>query len=592
MWHLDKINRWIYITCILLVLAAGFLRFIDNPASPWFYRSHLAPLEGISYISFFAVTVIFAINYRRKVAQPRPKKLITLAASMLCVWLIIAMTEDVAFKQASLPNRLMWYAYYVPLVVIAHCTFLSAVYIGMPMDKHLPKGFLYPLIGFSVVLCLLVMTNDYHELAFTFPNGASNYVYMEYGYGPLYFVTMGFILLLLLLSLIILMYKSTIMGVKRSILIALIPYILGVLYGAGYVFRSPVVFAWDMFYEFPETFSILYLFALELMLRGGLMPANFNQPEYFEVLTMPASIADLDGEEVFRSKGGARISKTNRQLLKKGSMMITPDHRLNAGALPGGTFYWIDNLTTVHLLERQLRDSSSRLKEEQVLIQAENELNEREMKINEQIRLYGKLAAGVDPQSVRIQSLLDRMPRDKAGFDRSLKEACVLKAYIKRYCNLSILSEDTNRLSTYELESSLRESVDYLKLYGISCFLQSTAEGDMPAEPVLFSYRLFESVVELTYLNDLLPAAKEAPASFLINLNASEKGLRLNLNAQLPKALLAPFDDQLDPRLNAVLETMSNEAVRLSGSLDYSTESEEDGLILYVSLLLPGKEAA
>ncbi|MBQ6586941.1 MAG: hypothetical protein IJH83_09100, partial [Coriobacteriales bacterium] len=86
-------------------------------------------------------------------------------------------------------------------------------------------------------------------------------------------------------------------------------------------------------------------------------------------------------------------------------------------------------------------------------------------------------------------------PGDRARQD--LARACVMGAYIKRRVNLALLAYDSERMSPVELELALRESCEYLELYGTTCRLSSNrSTAAVDGQLLILAYDLFEAAID------------------------------------------------------------------------------------------------
>ena len=80
----------------------------------------------------------------------------------------------------------MWYLFYLPMLFVPMLALLIALSLGKPDWYKLPKSTAV-LWCISTVLLLLVLTNDLHQLVFTFPEG-SVWSDTDHGYGVGYFI--------------------------------------------------------------------------------------------------------------------------------------------------------------------------------------------------------------------------------------------------------------------------------------------------------------------------------------------------------------------------------------------------------------------
>ena len=77
-----------------------------------------------------------------------------------------------------------------------------------------------------------------------------------------------------------------------------------------------------------------------------------------------------------------------------------------------------------------------------------------------------------------------------------LIRAMILGAYVKRMGNMMLITEEAEQISTRELASAIRESLEYFGLTGLPNDFQEKGERLLPAKLVLLSYELLEELLE------------------------------------------------------------------------------------------------
>lgn len=105
------------------------------------------------------------------------------------------------------------------MVFILHSNGVFAAYdvfamlnIGKPENTNNRK---YLLIIPAAVLVLLVMTNDFHQLAFVFEPDFHNWN-KQYSYGPVYYVIAVWIFILVLSSIVLSINRCRISATRKS----------------------------------------------------------------------------------------------------------------------------------------------------------------------------------------------------------------------------------------------------------------------------------------------------------------------------------------------------------------------------------------
>ena len=111
---------------------------------------------------------------------------------------------------------------------------------------------------------------------------------------------------------------------------------------------------------------------------------------------------------------------------------------------------------------------------------------------------------------------------------------------MKRRSNLLLLSENTACLPAKELELCLRESLENLKLVGVSGFLDADCSGTFPADVLVAAYDICESALErlLSELGALLlwlRATKDGHLLFRIQMDGDATRVDASWMACLPE---------------------------------------------------------
>lgn len=150
------------------------------------------------------------------------------------------------------------------------------------------------------VLFLLVVTNDLHQLTFVFSSGVpgkpDNY---SYSHGLVYFCCLGWMVICMFFSLILLLKKSRVPSSRKK---RLTPFVIGcatVLYGILYLLGLPAVRWW--FGDMNVMFCLLYAVIYESCIRCRMIQSNTCYVELFEATTLAACIADINGNIVICS---------------------------------------------------------------------------------------------------------------------------------------------------------------------------------------------------------------------------------------------------------------------------------------------------
>ena len=297
-------------------------------------------------------------------------------------------------------------------------------------------------------------------------------------------------------------------------------------------------------FKVPEMFCATFIATWECCIQVGLLPSNANYGGFFAASTICAQIADAQGNAVYSSARPLRLTAEQRRQAQAGAVMLTPDVRLSAHTIRGGTVCWTENVGGINRIRERLRETAAMLAEENELVRAENEAAALQAQVEEQNRLYEGMLAAVRPQLARMDALLRGMTPEMPDFSRRMAQVCVYGAYVKRRCNLALLAEAEPRMQAQELALCIRESLGCLTDAGVSCTLCAQGEAQLAPQAVTLAYDFFEAAVE---------AALPGLSALLVNLHAGADGLTLRLSLEDAQPLLADWAAQRRAPLHASL---------------------------------------
>jgi hypothetical protein len=241
---------------------------------------------------------------------------------------------------------------------------------------------------------------------------------------------------------------------------------------------------------------------LETAIQTGLIPTNINHRELFAKTTVPVIIIDKDFQARYTSGGALPVSEEAMRASAEAPVSLG-DTVLCSAPITAGRVVWQNDVAELNRQREDLDDVRARLAEEVDLIQAENEIKEKQAKAEEQNTLYDTIAREVKPQLDILASLLDKAEKGE-NVKENLSRVAVIGSYVKRRGNLLLLGNENENIPLRELENALRESGENLRLLGADIALTVKGEGNIPPAFAIRVYDLYEQVVESTM--DILSA--------------------------------------------------------------------------------------
>ena len=476
------------ITYLFLIAAALLfaysLRFVFHPMTE---DSLLAiSMMTLRWAIQVPLTVAWCVSIRRRILNTSIRKMLLTVGGLLLLWQVARIIKFDYVIVTEPIGRYCWYSYYIAMILVPLIGVFVVDHIGKPEGYRSPVWMRYLFIP-ALFLLGAVFTNDLHQLVFTFPNGFEAYN-SDYGYGFMYIPVMGWFFVLALFFVIGLMVKSRVPGSKRFQAMPLVIAVLGISFWIAYSLG---------FIECDLTAvdSLIIIIMLEGAIQSGLIPSNMNYRELFAKSTIAAQIVDGAQRIHYASANAAPLDKAVMAQARQQPVDLG-DAILHAQAIHGGYIYWKDDVKAINELAAHLREANDALGERYDLMKAEVELKERRLQAEEKSRLYDRIAQEIAPQLNKVDALLQRSREYPEQANALLSQVCVISAYVKRRANLILLGEEKPTVSTRELESCLRESLDNLRLCGVITYLDCHCDGQSAVKQMTALYDLFEQVVE------------------------------------------------------------------------------------------------
>ncbi|MBR5420636.1 MAG: hypothetical protein IK115_05765 [Lachnospiraceae bacterium] len=461
---------------ILLIIAVLFLVGIVSNLIP---VRHFVP-HHISAFCYVILIMIWAMTLRRRLLDAEVSRRILMICFFMLLLFFLRMCKFSFFTGIDVINEHLWYAYYIPMTAMPLFGFMASLRIEPVGDKKAVKALETGLMIAELLICTVIMTNRFHSQLFAIKVLPDK----EYTRGWFYFLVIGWMAVLGLGSLFLMIRKCTLSSARKLWFIPLLFILLGFVLLAWYLKAggSPVLNGCKLFHM-QEAYCLPFITAFESLIFIGVIPANSGYEALFDLSGINAAIYDKLKKPVLHSRNWTADAGDE-------------DHRIRREAVSGGSVSWVEDLSSIHRLNRELEEVAEELEDENELIRQENEIRAERVSYETKNRLYNSIASAVRPQAIRVQELLSGEPEDEEGFRSRLIYAAVLSAYIKRMGNLMLLTEGENVLPCGELMLAFGESMEYIRLKGSECELRKKGDGMIPAGLGLLAYELFQAAIE------------------------------------------------------------------------------------------------
>lgn len=488
-WNKKKICILVAVAALLLV--ANICRLIGNCG---IYKKQAGLIRSFLYIVLFATWGLSAYS---RIIQPVTRRYLSEIAFLMVFWFVIRSLKFHIVSSELYPNitRYLWYLYYLAILFIPLLAVFVAISIGKSENYRLSKKDTLLYIP-TTVLFLLVITNDLHQLVFTFPKDAVVWTDDKYGYTVVYYFLILWLFFCALTMFTVMYKKRRVSGTKRMILLPCIPLVALVFYLILYFFRIE----WLQFIagDMTAVMCLMYAVTLEICIQCGFIQANTHYMELFDASTVGAQITDKE-YHVLRSSRAAKDMDTKVLCqTARGPVMLNDGIRLSGAPIRVGHVVWTEDISQLLKVLDELEEVKENLEDSNTILEEEHALKKREAHIMEQDRLYTIIQRDTAHQIRLLDHMIEQVETMAGDEERKqlLRKMLVIGAYLKRRSNLVFLADKSSTLDAKELALTLGESLDNLETCGISCGFQMDLKEPVLSDQMIAMYDFFEKVVE------------------------------------------------------------------------------------------------
>ena len=537
-----------YSICLFFFFLAGFFQMIDDLLPDFWHVlfSLLAHVILLSLVVFWGVSII------HRIIRKDLRLYLLIIAIFILFFLVVRMIKYGLTRNDDILNRYLWYSYYVSQCLIPPTLLLASLSIEKKDGKPLKKTWFLIFIP-AIILLSLIYTNDLHQLAFIFEYSENDF---SYKHGIVFYLAIIWEILITIISIIIMIIKCQVSACRKKIWIPIFTFL-------GCVFISTICFLVNISsFKIPELLCFSCILIIESCIDIGLIPSNINYEKYFYHSVCSAFITDENLQVIYRSKSSLPLDKEQLKAAIISPIMVNKNTRFYGTKIHGGYAFRSEDLSLINEINIGLQEAKQQIKEENDIIEAENEMKKQSAKIDEQKKLYAKVETYTKDEISKLNNLLLLKTINEEDFINKMRFACVLAAYIKRRSNLILLSKKDQLMDVDELALSINESISYLSLTNIECFLDCKLKGKINSDILGTIYDFFEMCVVIDpYLQ----------ASFLVHLFQKEKNIIIRIESDIEKKYLPLITNKLIKKFS------SNVAI------------QHDEITTYFSLFLPSK---
>lgn len=500
---------------LLAVFAAYIFRLIGRGC---FYPTLFSYLRSFIYIGMFAA---WGLSVRQRIVQKQVRRYLTGVSLLLILWFTLRSAKYFIFWQPNV-TRYLWYLYYLPMLFVPTLALLIAMSLGKPDEYKLPKS-VWLLFAVSGALLILVLTNDLHQLVFSFSKNADIWSDESYGYGVCYFAVIGWQVLCAAAALIVMLFKCRLKNRKLRFL-PVIPLIVSL----NYLALNYIGIPWqkELFGDVTAFQSLMYMLCFEACIACGYIHSNSRYADLFaSSVGTSAQITDMSFNVRYAAMDTKPISREKMMHAIQSPVTLADGLNLHTIPIGGGYAVWTEDVSALLEARENFEGLAEELAERNEILRYEYKREARRRRVEEQNRLYDLLRCTTQAQINRISTLTKEYQKinktEPTRAKTSLAEIAVLCSYIKRRKHLTLLADRDCSVAIAELVGAFTESLQALKLLNVrTTFFADSRLSVLPGKSAAEIFDFYEQVIE----SDL-----ENISSIQVSL-AYVEGLRLSVN--------------------------------------------------------------
>lgn len=402
----SKKKRKLYggVVVILLVIAfccqyVNIVRNFFDESNLFIYVIYPTLKSIIRYMIHISLVLAWCMSIRFRILDKRIRNLMMSVGFLIFLWFLIRVCKwDFVTSYEHDLVRYLWYAYYVPIILLPLQGIFISDLVGRPEGYPSPKWMKWLYVP-AVILIFIVFSNDLHYCVFSFPEGIDLFD-QKYRHEILYYVILLWVIVLAVIFVVSLMKKSRVPGVKKY---HKLPFMVLLGFVAVWFIHTLNLFPNDQ----TVLNCMLIILLLESQIQTGLIRSNSNYDELFGKSTIAVQIVDQAYKPCYIS---GLAMDVDIDLLKQseGNSIRSGDSFLHSKPISGGYVLWQDNISEINAILGQLQETKEQLGESYELKKAEIDLKERKYMAEEKSRLYDRIAHEISPQLMKADSILDQ----------------------------------------------------------------------------------------------------------------------------------------------------------------------------------------
>ena len=466
---------------------------------------------------YIALYIGWGISVSKRIIQVQVRHYLIAVSGLMVFWFVIRSMRYYFITDIGIARQL-WYLYYLPMLFIPLFSLFVAISLGKPENARLSKTALLLLYIPTVLCLLLVLTNDLHQLVFSFPEGAV-WTDINNGYTFGYYIVLGWEILCAFAAFVIMIIKCRLSYRKKYL-----PFLLlacSIVY--AFIYVSGVEWMQLIGGDIAAAQCLMFTGILESCIQCGLIQTNTGYEELFMVSRLGAQMTDQGNTVCLASSNARELTGEQRMSAKTHPVLADKTTLIKSKPIRFGHVLWQEDVSELTEAIEQIEENCRDLSERNRIRQENLETKKKILSLQEKNRAADVLNRETAGQISMIEHLLTQYDteNDAQKREKLLAGAAVLGAYIKRYGNLLLVSHREETADIRDLSRCFEDSFVNLELLDVKCLCTLPADVILATKDMLRIYHTFESILEdcLFDLHSVWVNARERKGQFLVSID-------------------------------------------------------------------------
>ena len=466
---------------------------------------------------YIALYIGWGISVSKRIIQVQVRHYLIAVSGLMVFWFVIRSMRYYFITDIGIARQL-WYLYYLPMLFIPLFSLFVAISLGKHENARLSKTALL-LLSIPTVLCLLlVLTNDLHQLVFSFPEGEV-WTDKNNGYTFGYYIVLGWEILCALAAFVIMIIKCRLSYRKKYL-----PFLLlacSIVY--AFIYVSGVEWMQLIGGDITAAQCLMFTGILESCIQCGLIQTNTGYEELFMVSRLGAQITDQGNTVCLASSNARELTGEQRMSAKTHPVLADKTTLIKSKPIRFGHVLWQEDVSELTEAIEQIEENCRDLSERNRIRRKNLETKKKILSLQEKNRAADVLNRETTGQISMIEHLLTQYDteNDAQKREKLLAGAAVLGAYIKRYGNLLLVSHREETADICDLSRCFEDSFVNLELLDVKYLCTLPADVILATKDMLRIYHTFETILEdcLFDLHSVWVNARERKGQFLVSID-------------------------------------------------------------------------